>query len=61
MISNPAGSDDTLYLAGKASEWTKKGDVYSHKVGNKVVANVTALNFETVAYYDAAKTAVTHA
>jgi hypothetical protein len=61
VVANGGAGADTLYLAGKASEWTKKGDVYSHKVGGKLVANVTALNFETIAYYDAAKEAATHA
>lgn len=61
VVANGGAGADTLYLAGKASEWSKKGDVYSHKVGGKIVGNVTALNFESVAYYDAAKASVMHA
>jgi hypothetical protein len=52
---------DTLYLAGKASEWTRNGDVFTRKIGGKAVATVTAKNMETIAYYDPARTAALHA
>lgn len=51
---------DTLYLAGKASEWSKSGDVYTRKLAGKAVAHVTARNIETIAYYDPAKAALAH-
>ena len=52
---------DTLCLAGKASEWSKSGDIYTRKVAGKEVAHVAARNIETIAYYDSAKAALIHA
>ncbi len=52
---------DTLYLAGAAKEWAQSGSRWTRKVGGKTVASVTAAHFETVAFYDPAKTALIRA
>lgn len=59
LVDGGAGAD-TLYLAGKAAEWSKTGDAYTRKIAGKVVATVTARNVESLAYYDAAKMSLTH-
>ena len=61
VVADGGAGVDTLYLAGKASEWSRSGETYTRKVAGQAVSNVTAHNFETVAYYDAAKAPATHA
>jgi len=61
MSLNGGAGADTLYLAGSAKEWTLNGSTYTRKVGGKVVATIAATGFETVAYYNPAKTSLMRA
>ena len=61
MTLNGGAGADVLYLAGTAKEWTLNGSTYTRKVAGKVVATIAATGFETVAYYNPAKTALMRA
>jgi serralysin len=61
MTLNGGAGTDVLYLAGTAMEWTLSGSTYTRKVAGKVVATVAATGFETVSYYNPAKTGLMRA
>jgi serralysin len=61
MVLSGGEGADTLYLAGTAKEWTQSGSTWTRKQAGKTVATVTATQFETVAFYDPAKTALMRA
>jgi hypothetical protein len=61
MTLNGGAGTDVLYLAGTAKEWTLSGSTYTRKVAGKVVATVAATGFETVSYYNPAKTGLMRA